>query len=146
MNHSKYKLAICVLFHPKIHGITSTSDKNICEHYLIHYLIKPLDFLESYQQIVTEAIRDTYHYFNENLIIPHPIIRNYKNIIYNKNFFKIEIIQEDILNGLEYVGYLKTFWLRILQRKWKKIFKQRQEILRMMSNPKRLMKREITGK
>jgi len=146
MNHSKYKLAICVLFHPKIHGITPSSDKNICEHFLIHYSIDPYEFIESYKQIVEEALIDTYHYYNDIVIAPHPIIRNYKNIVYKKEYFKIDIIQEDILDSQEYVGYLKTFWLKILQRKWKRIFKERQEKLRIMSNLKRLMKREITGK
>lgn len=144
MNHSKYKLAICVPFHPKIHGITARSDKNICEHFLVH-TIDDYDFLEEYSEI-EETLIDTYHYYNDIIIEPHPIIRNYENIVHSEEYFKIDIIEEDILDGQEYVGYLKTFWLKILQRKWKRIFKERQEKIRIMSKPKRLMKREITGK
>jgi hypothetical protein len=146
MNYSKYKLAIWVPFHPKIHGITSTSDNNICGHFLLHYSIEPYEFLESYEQIVEESLIDTYHYYNDIIIVPHPIIRNYKNIVHSEKYFKIDIIQEDVLDGQEYVGYLKTFWIKLLQRKWKRIFKERQEIIKNMSNPRRMMKREITGK
>jgi len=144
MNHSKYKLAICVPFHPKIHGITLTSDKNIGGHFLVHS-IDDYDFLENYSEI-EEALIDTQHYYNDIIIEHHPTIRNYENIVHSDEYFKIDIIQEDVLDGQEYVGYLKTFWLRILQRKWKRIFKERQEKIRMMSKPKHLMKREITGK
>lgn len=145
MNYAKYKLAICVPFHPAIHGITEQSNKNISEHFLIHHIIEPRIFMEHYHE-AEEDIVDVYHYYNDIIIVSHPVIRNYENIVYSEKNFKIDIIQEDILDGEEYVGYLKTFWLKILQRKWKRIFKERQEKKRMMSNPKRLMKREIKGK
>lgn len=145
MNHSKYKLAICVLFDPVLHGITEQSDKNICKHLLIHHTIEPHTFLNYYYH-AQELLTFIKYYYNNIIIIPHPIIRNYENIVNSQEYFKIDIIQEDILDGQEYVGYLKTFWLKLLQRKWKKFFKDREKKIRKMCNPKRLIKREITGK
>ena len=56
-------------------------------------------------------------------------------------------IQADELTpGQEQVCYLKTFWLRIVQRRWKKVFKLRKEILRKRSSIKALQERQRTGK
>lgn len=38
---------------------------------------------------------------------------------------------------------IKTFWLKIIQRKWKRVYKEKQEYIRKMSNPKNLMAREM---
>ena len=45
------------------------------------------------------------------------------------SFPKIEIIQLQINNEGMYLAVLKTFWLRIIQRKWKKIYQQRKQLL-----------------
>jgi len=76
----------------------------------------------------------------------HPCIRNYRNIISRENYIKPEIGQYIILPTLEAVAILKTFWLRIIQRTWKKVFKQRKNIIKYRSNPGSLYIREITGK
>lgn len=145
MNYSKYKLAICIPFHPEIYGITNQSDKNICEHLLIHHTIESQLFLDNYHE-TEEMLVDVYHYYSDIITSSHPIIRNYSNMVNSENHFKIDIIEEDILSGSECVGYIKTIWLKLIQRKWKKIFKERKEKIRMLSNPKRLMKREMMGK
>tara|TARA_B100001173_G_C16016015_1_gene559773 strand:+ start:1787 stop:2377 length:591 start_codon:yes stop_codon:yes gene_type:complete len=38
---------------------------------------------------------------------------------------------------------IKTFWLKIIQRKWKKIYKEKQEYIKKMRNPMNLFAREI---
>lgn len=38
---------------------------------------------------------------------------------------------------------LKTFWLKIIQRKWKKVYKERQKYIRKMRNPMNLFAREL---
>ena len=38
---------------------------------------------------------------------------------------------------------IKTFWLKIIQRKWKKIYKEQQEYIKKMRNPMNLFAREI---
>ena len=46
----------------------------------------------------------------------------------------------------EMVAYHKTFWLRIIQRKWKKIYKQRREIIKKRKLMKSLNIRSLYGK
>jgi hypothetical protein len=84
----------------------------------------------------------------EELVIlqPHPIIRNYFNIINNPYYIKPEIAQCIILETGETIVILKTFWLRIIQRKWKKYFNKLMNILKLRKNINSLNKRQLTGK
>ena len=68
------------------------------------------------------------------------------NIIDNGKYIKLDIIEVDVLDGEEMVGYIKTFWLRIIQRKWKKIFKKRKEVIQKRKSLCCLRNREINGK
>ena len=59
---------------------------------------------------------------------------------------RFEIMQLDILpNGL-YNVILKTFWLRIVQRTWKRIYQERKEIWRKRMTMVSLRHREIRGR
>lgn len=62
--------------------------------------------------------------------IEHPYIRNYKFIISRPNYIKPEIAQCYELPTLERVAILKTIWIRIIQRKWKKLMKQKSTFFR----------------
>jgi hypothetical protein len=73
----------------------------------------------------------------------HPSIRNYDKIISRKDYIKKEIGYCIVLPTQETIAILKTFWLRIVQRKWKNIFKQRQIILKKRNLPSSLYQREI---
>ena len=47
---------------------------------------------------------------------------------------------------VELVATIKTFWLRLIQRKWKRIYKQRKHIIRERMRFGSLRQREMTGK
>jgi hypothetical protein len=74
---------------------------------------------------------------------PHPIIRNYSNIVSKENYLKPEIAQCIILPTQETIAILKTFWIRIIQRKWKKVFKLRQDNIKKYGKLTNLYSREI---
>ena len=63
----------------------------------------------------------------------------------NGKYIKLDIVEIHELDGEEMVGFIKTFWLRILQRKWKKIFKKRKEVIRKRKSLCSLKYREING-
>lgn len=145
MNNSKYKLAICIPFDPALHGMNNNSSKNICSHYLVYEIIEPIDFINNIQYMET-VITDIQHFYDAIILDSHPVIRNYEKIMNSETYFVFNIIQDDMLDGEECVGYIKTFWLKLIQRKWKRIFKERKEKIRKLSNPRLLMKRETSGK
>ena len=166
---SKYKLAICELHIPDLHGYTNSSDKDIINHYMITNIVELEEFYDDdYKDdiaILNECYLiwlysyidevDNYNYDSDNedeldkyLVrnnISHPNIRNYSNIIDNGKYIKLDIVEIHELDGEEMVGFIKTFWLRILQRKWKKIFKKRKEVIRKRKSLCSLKYREING-
>ena len=59
---------------------------------------------------------------------------------------KVEIIQLIILNDGTYSAIIKTFWIKIIQRRWKQIYKERQEKINRRKSIASLKYREIRGK
>ena len=61
----------------------------------------------------------------------HPLLRNYFNIVKSFYYIQPHIVECVYLPepGGECVAILKTFWLKIIQRTWKRIYKQRMAIL-----------------
>lgn len=161
---SKYSLGLCVPFHPYIHGFTSDSYKHICEHYILDEEIDTEEFITSYRDIVRYLILIKTRYRNilreitNTTYSNHNVIRNYIKLMNNifkfnteifiepSNIPRIDIIKYEYLETGECVAYLKTFWLKIFQRKWKNIYKKRQEIIKQRGHPYSLRFREIEGK
>ena len=94
----RYKIVLCDLFNSDIYGFDENSDTNIKYHYIIIH---------------------SYAYYNHKAI-------NKDIKFYSKQLGKIiqpEIAECIILTGGEYVAILKTFWIKIIQRTWKKVFR-----------------------
>jgi hypothetical protein len=72
---------------------------------------------------------------------PHPVIRNYKNIIANKNYIRPEIAQCIKLSTDETIVIIKTFWLKIIQRTWKNILQKRKS---MIKDPSFILKLQMS--
>ena len=90
---------------------------------------------------MSEERTNSYEHLNN-----HPIITNYREIMRKKIKPSIEIVDIIYLNeGLYPVEccVLKTFWLKILQRKWKQYYKNK---ILFRKNPKTLLYRSIHGK
>ena len=67
-----------------------------------------------------------------------------KNTIKSTEILKVKIIN---ISGWEFCTVIvKTFWLKIIQRKWKKIYKERMRIIGNRKKLKSLYFREINGK
>jgi hypothetical protein len=140
-----YQLAICEVFHPVFHGQDANSTPGIHTQFLVYTTMGLADF---YSDDYLYEVRNLQRYHNATLQLlngsaEHPSIRNYQ-VVYNK-YMRLEIVQADVLNGNEEVAYLKTFWLRLVQRRWKKIYQARKEILQKRSRINALMERQRTG-
>lgn len=157
-----YSLGLTVPFHPYIHGYTNDSYPYICNYFIVEELFPIDEFYESYDTIKRDLKFIRVNYKNYLTVInssplqdkKHPIIKNYskimKNIFYptgrNRDIPKIDIIKYETLPTQETVAYIKTMWLRIFQRKWRSIYKKRQEILKKRQHPQEIRYREIHGK
>ena len=134
-----YKLAICEVFHPVLHGQDENSSPAIHTHFLVYTLIDLPNFYDLIYLWEEQHLKAIHGRLKN-----HPTIRNYRKV--QKKYIRLEIIQADVLTGQEEVAYLKTFWLRIVQRRWKKIYKDRQTLIQQRSTFKALQERQRTGK
>jgi len=155
-NHvtNKNILLIPELYNKYIHGKTNDSDPNIDSHFIV---------LESFNlNSNNNNIMNLFKYINEmcyfykvyyirnfhNLSYgnSNKIIRNYNNIIKNSSYLNIEIGQIYYLKGSECVCIIKTFWIKIIQRAWKRVYANRKRIYQVRNRPDSLFYRQITGK
>lgn len=144
MNIGKNSLVLCELHYTFIHGKTYDSDPFIESHYLLIGKLDVVSFLLNRSQ---EEDEETYiefiNYINFHYQMkykqlsshrfiqqnPHSTIRNFENIVIRENYIKPEIGECIELPTQECIVIIKTFWLKIIQRVWKNIFKERQKFL-----------------
>jgi hypothetical protein len=141
------QLAICEIFHPILHGCDENSTPNIHTHFLVYTTIDVSDFYSNAYLSEENSLKrysNAIQILHGSLEDQHPSIRNYSRVA-NK-YIRLEIIQADILPGNEEVAYLKTFWLRIVQRRWKKVYKARKDLLQQRTQIQAIQERRRTGK
>lgn len=87
-----------------------------------------------------------YRYRNYRGELRHPNIRNYEEIMFSSLCVQPQIVQ--VVEGPnDYTScIIKTTYIRQLQRKWKKMYAERQQVLRERMNPMEQVKRQISGK
>ncbi len=75
------------------------------------------------------------------------VINDYSNIypLINPNKLRLEIAECIYLSSGYCVAIIKTFWLKLIQRKWKKIYQERKICLSRRANPNALKYKEIHG-
>ena len=76
---------------------------------------------------------------------PHKLIRNYHNIVGKTDYIKPEIAECFELPTGEQIVIIKTIWIKIIQRKWKKIFAAKQHIIKCRLCPSSISTRQLTG-
>ena len=152
VSKSKYQLAFCVFFNANIHGKDENSSPNIDSHYLILHSLDTDTFYNSQEFTIFMCMIDASrrHYARYIELNPrsreHAIVRNYKNANLKKNYISLEIVEHVELEiGGEHVAIYKTFWLRVFQRKWKKHYHYKMQLVRRLMKPRGLLWREIAG-
>jgi hypothetical protein len=76
----------------------------------------------------------------------HKTIRNYHHIVSNPLYIQPQIAECFYLQNHEFVCVLKTFWIRLIQRTWKRIYQERKNISQRRMTISSLKQRELTGR
>ncbi len=137
-SRTKFNISLCELYNKRLHG---NENSNVLYHYLVDSRYKILDM--GFINDIANNMNLEYQYLGNQT---HDIYRNYRQIITRENYVKPEITECIYLNTGHCVAILKTFWIRLIQRKWKNIMKERKIIFKKRSLPKSLRHREILGK
>lgn len=137
---TKYNVVLCEIFNNVIHGKSTIHIEN---HYLNictfkeFNLVAVADMCNLYNGLYLETIHTLYN---------HAFIRNYQNIISNPNYIKPEIGENIYLLSGHRVCIIKTIWLKLVQRAWKKTYKNKLAIIKKRCLPHSIRTKEITGK
>ena len=155
----KFNLVLCELHNPVIHGFCENSDPEIRGHYLTIYKKKHEDgngsdsdsdrTMTDNPVVLIPILIRLYANRYRHLIsteISHPFIKNYKTIISNPRYIKLEIAQTIYLTGNESVSIIKTFWIRLVQRSWKRVCIEKANILKERTKMSSLHHKQATGK
>jgi len=78
------------------------------------------------------ALHNEYYHGMENIF--HSLIRNYHKIVKRPNYIKPEIMQIVILETGEHICILKTYWIRIFQRMWRRKYAKFLSIIKNLDN------------
>jgi hypothetical protein len=139
MSATRFNISICELYNKKLHG--NADNMEVLYHYLIYERYKKLNL--EYINLAIENIKNEYNNLNNK---NHDIFRNYREIVNNFNYIKPEITECIYLNTNHCIAIIKTIWLRLIQRKWKSICKERKLCISMRCRPNSLKYKEIYGK
>jgi len=134
---TKYNIVLCEIYNVLIHGIP------IHEYVNTHYLVLNR-FKQFNKYYIDEYIYDILYSFHRlrQGVLTHFIIRNY-SLLYNK--IKPEIAECIYLESGECICILKTFWIRLIQKTWKKIYKYKKQIIETRCQITSLLYRERKG-
>ena len=112
-NNGRFNLVLCELHHPDIHGFTLESDPTVIGY---HMVITKLDPADKYDQHVMINLHnqkyDELELYTSSS--PHPIIRNYDEIIQTPKYIQPHIAECIYIQGNECVAIIKTIWIRII--------------------------------
>ena len=136
---TKCNIVFCELYNDKIHGNTN---KEVCKHYLLINKLKKLD--TNYINNITKAYNKGYKNKRET-IVPHKFIKNYETIITSPNYIKAEIGESITLQSGHVVCIIKTLWIKLIQRAWKKVYNIRTQMFKRRCQMNSLKHREVTG-
>jgi hypothetical protein len=141
ISRTKYNVVLCELYNSKKHGNPEVNSL-VEYHYITHGRFKRLN--NNINIDIRHAI-----FYNRNFMhefIPHNIFRNYEYILSREDLIRPEIAECLYLSGGECVSILKTFWIRIIQRKWKKIVIERNFKIELRKKLSSLLYRETNGR
>ena len=88
-------------------------------------------------------------YHAQELNIGKPLsrkyIRNYNNIIKSPKYLQPEIFEKVYIDD-SCCAVIKTFWIKIVQRSWKRVFKERVRIMTLRKSIRSLMYWQMSGR
>jgi len=133
-SYTRFNITVCELYNSSVHGTPSLN--SLHAHYIVLHRLKKYD-----ERLIRKLIW-FYTGSLESHNYKHPIIRNYQHI---HRKMVPEITECIYLPTGECICIIKTMWIRLIQRTWKKIYKLRQETYALRSLPRNLFYRGITG-
>jgi hypothetical protein len=111
-------IAICEIYNKNIHGKTNQSSLGIDSHILVNTTFTNDEFMNNDWVPILDMMRQSYQGYSPN-IKQHERVRNYQRIVDDQRYYKLDIVQTQMLEGGECVAVIKTGLLKKFQRRWR---------------------------
>ena len=111
-------IAICEIFNQNIHGKTNQSTPGIDSHILVNNTFTIDEFMNNEWVPMLDMMRQSYQAYSPN-IKQHDHIRNYPHIVDDPCYYKLDIVQTQMLEGGECIAVIKTGLLKKIKRRWR---------------------------
>jgi hypothetical protein len=130
-----YTIAVCEIFNRNIHGYDTNSTSDIDQRILASYTLTPEEFMDPDEWMpLIENMRIAYSQYSPTTK-SHPSIRNYRTIVENPDYYKLDIVQLEEMPGGETCAVIKTGGIKTLQKKWRKHLAHQRNLIRERSEP-----------
>jgi hypothetical protein len=130
-----YTIALCEIFNRNIHGYDTYSTSDIDQRILASYTFTPEEFMDPDEWMpLIENMRIAYSQYSPTTK-SHPSIRNYRTIVENPDYYKLDIVQLEEMPGGETCAVIKTGGIKTLQKKWRKHLAHQRNLIRERSEP-----------
>lgn len=142
---SKYCLAFVELYNQRLHSMWDV--KELHYKYLTSIVIDLEDFYSGEYKNIQSSFMDHY-YQHLDPRTTHREIENYNRIVKNHKYYELNIVEIHYDGDFQipyHTAVLKTHYLRLLQRRWKRIYKERKEKIRHLKKPSNLIRRSQYG-
>ena len=141
-----YSIAICEIFNKNIHGFDDQSTPDMDQRILASYTFTNEEFMDRSEWVpILANMRLAYSQYTPQSK-QHSNIRNYRQIVENPDYYKLDIVKLEELEGGETSAVIKTGGIKQFQKVWRKHQKHKRELIKKRSTPQALRHREITGK
>jgi hypothetical protein len=127
-------------YHTSLHG--SNNNINLNNKFLNLYSLTRDEFFDSNEfnelnTFISNQTLESYNNNKNNNDMQHLSIRNYWEI-YKQISKQLQIVETNTLETGEEISIIKTFWIKLIQRKWKKIYqlrkKERERVINRRKN------------
>jgi hypothetical protein len=148
---NRYTLALTELYIPIKHGVLEKQYHHLYNQYMIIDKVKTKEFYKQYDRVEEDVyiLNKLYQAFTQQVeaksidtMRVNPYISNIIDILSKPNYVKIELVERVYLETGEAVAIIKTHWIRLIQRRWKKYLRDRNANLRSISH---IRERELRG-
>lgn len=135
-------------YNQSIHG--KTKNEELRQSFLTLYSIDNDEFYDyeefnDFNDFIVDKCQETYNTMNEVNKYQHKNIKNYWEV-YKKYSTQLQLVDSTTLPSGENVSVIKTFWLKVFQRKWKKIVAERKRIVELRKRMSSLKYRQLHGR
>ena len=134
--HGRFNLVTVCVYNSKVHGSPECDG-----HYLVYSALMQTNY---YTRRVLHNIKEM-NAFYSNRVRNHRFIRNYKVITNSQYVCSPQIAECIYLPGGEHVAIIKTMYIRIIQRAWKKAYAMRASALMKKFRPTNILHRFAHG-